>query len=934
MNELAIGRSIFSKLSSPLAAAGASAIVICGVLLYYHFQMLSVRFLEERTLNLSDSLTLAIQSNLTSEQKNKFIAPLLDRNHIERVILIDTDTNNIIYSNVTSHIGQNTNQVLDSETLNQLNTPINNASSDIQITNASTVIHSFDTLISPNNTPNQLKSFTLIITHEQNRLNRLIWQEVGIFISAMLLTITVMIITMFHYQRRKIIEPLQRISGSLQREEATIPLEQSTDELDELGLLIHSYNRLSYNRHKKEQAIKDSKRYLDAITDATPVLLAYLDADTRILFANSQFCWLFGIKQEDCIGLAFMELFSDKENELIQPQLTEALSSTPVEFELVRPPIDTHQNLPANIDMYFSCTVTPTTDETESLVGLVVSLKDISGEREIQNILQFEKESAEKMARYKSEFLATMSHEIRTPMNGIMGMLNMLAKSLLTPQQKHQLNMANSSAKTLLGIINDILDFSKIEAGKFSLEYIEFDLLEMVDHFVQLNARHAHHKGVSLNLDTTGLTTKNALGDPTCILQILNNLVSNALKFTSEGEITVSLTWAPPIESSHATFYSAVRDTGIGISPEKLDTLFDSYTQAESSTTREYCGSGLGLTIVKNICQLMQGKIGVTSETEKGSCFEFEIVLGVPETCYAVTPKEKHSDPAIYIGPKTTHGKLIVDNLSLFSAQVESYPDIDRYLEHATHSCNIILLDHSVVPDPTLIQAQRLRSNELNADAILVLLSDNDDPETLEEAYQASINIVIAKPCTILDIEQIWHYAPKKDQEDIICRTLLRYENESQQNAKKTKDDEATFNCRVLLAEDNHINQMIAIDLLEEMGLIAEVVDNGKMAIDALKSAGEHNRYDLVLMDCMMPIMDGFTATQAIREGHAGEENTEIPIIAMTTNAMAGDREKCLDVGMNDYMSKPIDPQVAEKKIKSWLSYVNTNNAHKLDDSQ
>jgi signal transduction histidine kinase/DNA-binding response OmpR family regulator len=393
----------------------------------------------------------------------------------------------------------------------------------------------------------------------------------------------------------------------------------------------------------------------------------------------------------------------------------------------------------------------------------------------------------------KSQFLASMNHEIRTPMNGVIGMLQLFNNETLTTKQRKFIDTAKSSADSLLILINDILDVSKIEAGKLIIEEIDFDLVALFHDVVNSFQQITKEKNLTLLLEVDQVTQPCVKGDPGRIRQILINLIGNALKFTQSGSIRITVSLKPS-SNDHLQLNCQVIDTGIGIHQDKLRTLFDSFTQADSSTTREYGGSGLGLTIVKQLCQLMSGDIQVTSEVNKGSQFSFTLQV---KNCLL---------DAIDLQPKN--------------------------------------------------------------------------------AYMNSEQLRIASHAHISE--------------------SLGAELPNQQR-------------RVLLVEDNAINQLVAEETLLRMGFSVDICSQGEEALEKLKNSPK-DAYPLILMDCQMPVMDGYTATKHIRQGKAGEDHKDIIIIAMTANAMQGDKEKCLAAGMNDYLTKPIDEHLLLACLKNWLT--------------
>ncbi len=528
---------------------------------------------------------------------------------------------------------------------------------------------------------------------------------------------------------------------------------------------------------------------------------------------------------------------------------------------------------------------------------------------------------AEEANRAKSEFLANMSHEIRTPMNGINGMLELVLPTKLTEEQYQFLTMAKESADVLLSLLNDILDFSKIEAGQLELEYVDYRLRDVVEGVSDLIIQKVEKKGLELNVLIKSDVPEYLIGDPVRLRQVIINLVGNALKFTAKGEINITVSnnssKAPedkPIEDNEYELLFAVEDTGIGIPDDKQKTIFESFSQADTSTTRRFGGTGLGLSISKNLVNMMNGDIWIKSLVNEGSTFYFTVRL--KKSTKIIDKGVKIPDKIaglniLAVDDNETNRVIIHETMKSFGFVPDVYEKpidaVSAFNSHEPGYYDIIISDYHM-PDISGYEfIKTIREKSMIPAVILTSMSVWGDRNKFADLKNVEYLTKPAKQSVLLNaITNLMGINADKEKEQGRQTEKKRMEN-NLERLRSLPDSN-----RILLVEDNIINQRVATALIDKAGINVDVAGDGIEALDALK----RENYSLILMDVQMPHMDGLKATREIREVM---EIHDIPIIAMTANAMKGDKEKCLAVGMNDYFSKPINPKVLFDVLEKWL---------------
>ena len=673
---------------------------------------------------------------------------------------------------------------------------------------------------------------------------------------------------------------------------------------DERAVHVVAFKDNTEEKNATEKALREQAT-LRALINSMPDPIFYKNPQGQYLGCNESYAESLGYTIAEIVGSSNRQLLNidwarkaDAMDKDILTRLEKILYDQSITYK------DGRREL-------FEAVKAPFWDSEGQLLGILGVARNITQRKKTQDDTLRAKEAAEEATQTKSDFLANMSHEIRTPMNAIIGLSHLVLKTDMTARQRDYMVKVQNAGQHLLGIINDILDFSKVEAGKLTIEHIDFGMDKVLDNVANLIGEKCNTKGLELVFDIAPDVPHTLVGDSLRVGQILINYANNAVKYTTQGEVVISARISERT-AEDVLLYFSVSDTGIGLTEEQISRLFQSFSQADSSTTRKFGGTGLGLVISKNLAALMGGEVGVSSVHGSGSVFWFTVRLGIsklPKRVFLPNPSLR-GRRALVVDDNEHARTVIREMLQDMTFEVEDVASGVKAVQAISTAnlnqrpFNIVYLDWRMPLMDGIETARRIRALGLVPEPILVMVSAYGREEMLKESELLGITGILVKPISHSLLF------------DITMNALSGNRLEARINKPQAVDNLIQLTpirgARILLVEDNDINQQIASELLVDAGFVVELAENGLISLEMVQQA----TYDLVLMDMQMPVMDGLSATAAIRRIHRLEA---LPIVAMTANAMAEDRRDCLEAGMNDFLTKPINPDDLWNMLLKWI---------------
>ncbi len=670
-------------------------------------------------------------------------------------------------------------------------------------------------------------------------------------------------------------------------------------------------NEINERRRYMDELHKSEEKYR-AIVESQVEAVCRWQPDTTITYSNHIFLNTFAPDAEEVTDMPLLSLLPENARETLRAQISEFLSAPRIftsEFSIDDP--DGNQR-------WYEKTDNPILSNSGDLTEVQSIIRDITERKKLESTIRDALLAADKANKAKSEFLANMSHEIRTPLNGVLGVSELLLSTPLNDRQKKYVDTIRRSGSILLALINDILDLSKIEEGKIELEKTSFHLHELIEAVGETFSFEAHNKGLELIINIDHRVPPHVIGDPSRLRQLIMNFTANALKFTDRGEIRIDC-YPTDADNPDQSITMSITDTGIGIPRDRFDRLFNPFSQVDASTTRKYGGTGLGLAICQRLITMMEGKFGLDSEVGKGSTFWFQIPLPPDNTVKPQTTIDYtmfRGANVLIVDGNDSYRNMLATRLQHLGMKTNSVTDgftalnIMNQSTEAKAPVDILILDSQAPKIDGVKMARILNSISNFSNTGIILLSHTTDFESIRNEPDLQVAAVLTKPVPMKVLDE---------QITLLLKHECTYPPVSEivkQSAPEAYLDPDIGKGLILLAEDNEINQMVTSEILREKGYLCIIVENGLDAVEIAK----FGKYDLILMDCQMPLMDGYEATRAIRALEAERnDGSRVPIVALTAHALVEEREKGLSCGMDDYLTKPISSRNLEKVLIKYI---------------